>query len=73
MKLDAAERKLFSIKQADEERAGLDQRWGELEQKLIQKDKRYTKPQLPFEQSILIRDYNTVYYKVYDKVKAIDI
>ena len=33
----------------------------------------YEEPNYPFKQSALIRDYNSLYLKIYDKVKYVDM
>ena len=51
----------------------MDDRWGEINSQLKQSKKDYKEPALPFQKDVLIREYNTLYYKVYDKVKAVDL
>lgn len=63
----------FRIKQDANERVALDARWIEINKDLKKSKKGYEEPALPFQQDKLIREYNLIYYKVYDKVKAVDL
>jgi hypothetical protein len=33
----------------------------------------FKRPSVPFAKDSLIRDYNFLYYKIYDKVKAVEL
>ena len=63
----------FRIKQDESERTALDERWAEINKDLKKSKKGYEEPDLPFNKDKLIREYNVIYYKVYDKVKAVDM
>jgi hypothetical protein len=72
--MTARERKRFAVKQDDEERKGYDQRWEQLNKKL--KEKRggeFEEPKFPFAPTNLIRDYNSLYQKIYDKEKYVNM
>ena len=55
--------------QNEEERAAYDDKWGKLEQSMPADER----PIVPFQKDRLIRDYNEIYYKIYDKVKAVEM
>lgn len=44
-----------------------------LNQKLKSNISNYEEPNFPFKQEALIRDYNSLYLKIYDKVKYVDM
>jgi hypothetical protein len=56
-----------------EDRTNYDKRWDKLNQKIKQVEPTYNEPDLPFKQSTLIRDYNELYSKIYDKEKYINL
>ena len=49
----------------------MDKKWNKLNEKLKQKDPAFMEPKLPFRMSTLIKDFNELYAKVYDKEKFI--
>ena len=49
----------------------MDARWDKLHKKLKSKDKDYEVPAVPFKSNNLIRDFNPLYAKIYDKEKFI--
>lgn len=51
----------------------MDERWVEINSQLKSQKKDYKEPGLPFQKDVLIREFNTLYFKVYDKVKAVDL
>lgn len=66
-------KKKFGLKQDADERSSMDQRWAVLDDHLKQTKSSYEAPARPFDASKLICDYNPLYFKVYDKVKAIEM
>ena len=42
-------------------------------EQLLSRDGEYKAPPVPFSVNSLIRDFNPLYFKVYDKVKAVEI
>jgi hypothetical protein len=68
------ERKRFAVKQDEDERKGYDTKWSNLNLKLKSKMKDdYHEPSQPFAPSTLIRDYNDLYHKIYDKEKYVNM
>ena len=49
----------------------MDKKWEKLNTKLKSKDNTYEEPSVPFKASSLIRDFNPLYAKIYDKEKFI--
>jgi serine/threonine-protein phosphatase 2A regulatory subunit B' len=70
--MDASKRKLYSVKQDEDDRLAFDKKWGKLNSKLSQQHANYHAPLLPFRKDALIRDYNELYAKIYDKEKFVN-
>jgi len=49
----------------------MDQKWDKLNLKLKSNDPEYTEPSLPFDTRFMIKDYNQLYSKIYDKEKLV--
>jgi len=49
----------------------MDKKWEKLNTKIKQKHADYEEPNVPFRSSNLIRDFNELYAKIYDKEKFI--
>ena len=73
MKMKAEARKQYRVKQDLEERNDLDAKWNVLNQRLGERDSTFKAPNFPFAKENLIRDFNPLYYKIYDKVKAVEM
>jgi len=73
VKMTTKERKRFAVKQDEEERKSYDLKWGILNKKLKSSEKEYKEPTYPFAPSSLIRDYNSLYHKIYDKEKYVNM
>jgi serine/threonine-protein phosphatase 2A regulatory subunit B' len=71
LKLKVSDRKQYSVKQDEEERKNLDKKWDNLNNQLRIKDPAFVPPPIPFKSSNLIKDFNNLYAKVYDKEKFI--
>jgi len=71
LKMNPQDRKTFSCTQNEEDRVTLDKKWEKLNNKVKQSQQGYVEPSLPFKSSALIRDYNYLYAKIYDKEKFI--
>lgn len=67
------ERKRYAAKQDEEERKNYDLRWSRLNLKLKSKQSDYEEPTFPFAPGTLIRDYNSLYHKIYDKEKYVNM
>jgi hypothetical protein len=62
---------LFAITQSEDERKFLDNKWEKLELTIKSKNPEYSSPPLPFQSNVLIKDFNELYAKIYDKEKFI--
>lgn len=71
LKMSPQDKKHYAVKQDEEDRKVLDKKWDKINQKLVSKDSGFTEPKMPFKSSNLIRDYNQLYAKIYDKEKFI--
>lgn len=65
--------KQFRVKQEQSERDEFDQKWDKLNAQLKGRINDYTQPNCPFVRDRLIRDFNPLYFKIYDKVKAVEL
>jgi len=61
------------VKQDEDERKQLDARWEKINNKLKNVNPNYTEPTFPFQPNCLIRDYNSLYLKIYDKEKYVNM
>ena len=73
MKMKAEARKQYRVKQDPEERNDLDAKWNVLNQRLGERESGFVPPSFPFAKENLIRDFNPLYHKIYDKVKAVEM
>lgn len=71
--MNAQQKKVYAVKQDEEDRKNLDKRWEKLNQKLKQQDGAYSEPEFPFKQQNLIRDFNELYHRIYDKEKFLNL
>ena len=71
LKMSPSQKKLYLVKQDDEERKAMDKKWDKVVMKIKQKDDTFVEPALPFRSSTLIKDFNDLYLKIYDKEKFI--
>lgn len=63
--------KQYAVKQLPEEREMLDKKWDIMNSKLKKQNSDYVEPNIPFKPNNLIRDFNFLYEKIYDKEKFI--
>ena len=73
MKMKPEVRKQFRVKQDVEERSMCDEKWAVLNIRLKETNSGYEPPACPFVKESLIRDFNHLYHKIYDKVKAVEL
>jgi hypothetical protein len=68
-------RRKWRVKQDAEERAVYDQKWDKINENILSQklDDYQEPPAIPFSSDKLIRDYNGLYMKIYDKVKAVEM
>ena len=71
LKMNSSTKKQYAMKQDDEDRKQLDKKWDKLNASLKQKVPGYVEPNMPFKSNTLIRDFNELYAKIYDKEKFI--
>ena len=62
---------MYAIKQDEEDRKALDKKWDKLNAAVKSKNPDYEEPGLPFKSNNLIKDFNPLYAKIYDKEKFI--
>jgi serine/threonine-protein phosphatase 2A regulatory subunit B' len=73
LKLTPALRKTYRIQQTDEDRKNFDEKWSKLNNKLVAARPDYEAPSVPFKENALIRDFNPLYAKIYDKEKYVNL
>lgn len=61
--------KKYQVQQTAEERNTLDKKWQLLEKQVAKANPSFEPPALPFQNGSLPKDFNSVYNKVYDKLK----
>jgi len=71
LKMNPVQKKVYAVKQDEEDRKTLDKKWEKLNSKLKQGNSDYKEPNLPFKTDVLIKDFNELYSKIYDKEKFI--
>ena len=71
LKMNSQQKKLYSVKQDEEERKALDKKWEKVQNKIKAKHADYEEPNYPFRSANLIKDFNELYAKIYDKEKFI--
>ena len=64
-------KKINAVKQSDDDRKALDKKWEALNNKCKQANPGYIPPDIPFKPDNLIRDFNSLYAKIYDKERYI--
>ena len=71
LKMTPKQRQQYSVKMDEDERVKMDKKWEKLNQKIKQSNPEYSEPVLPFQTTHMIKDYNELYSKIYDKEKLI--
>jgi hypothetical protein len=61
------------VKQDEEDRKLYDSKWEKLNNKMKNADPKFEEPTFPFQANCLIRDYNSLYLKIYDKEKYVNM
>ena len=72
LRMNSQQKKVYAVKQDEEDRKNFDKKWEKLNNKLKQQDNKYSEPECkitdfvkpnidPFKQSVLIRDFNELY------------
>ena len=57
------------MKQDEEDRKALDKKWEKVNSKIKSSNSDYVEPGFPFKSNLLIKDFNALYSKIYDKEK----
>lgn len=73
LRMNATQKKVYAVKQDEDDRKNYDKKWDRLNQKLLQQDGGYQEPEFPFKQQNLIRDFNELYHRIYDKEKFLNM
>jgi serine/threonine-protein phosphatase 2A regulatory subunit B' len=73
LRMNAAQKKVYAVKQDEDDRKNYDKKWERLNSKLKQSDGSYQEPDFPFRQQNLIRDFNELYHRIYDKEKFLNL
>jgi len=71
LKMGTQQRKVYAVKQDEDDRKNLDKKWEKLNEKLKKSNPDFEEPEFPFKSSNLIKDFNELYSKIYDKEKFI--
>lgn len=71
LKMSPGDKKFFAVKQDDVDRKDLDKKWEKLTAKIKSQVPAFIEPNMPFKTCNLIRDFNELYKKIYDKEKLI--
>lgn len=71
--MNSTQKKIYAVKQDEDDRKNYDKKWEKLNQKLKQNDNQYAEPEYPFKQQNLIRDFNELYHRIYDKEKYLNL
>ena len=71
-KIPKGDKRRFIVKPNQELRKKLDSKWDKLDNKLKARSSGFTPPEVPFQSSNLVSNYNSLYTKIYDKEKFIN-
>lgn len=71
--MEHSKKKIYAVKQDEEDRKNFDAKWEKLNQKLKGSNPNFKEPTVPFRKDCLIRDYNELYAKIYDKEKFVNL
>ena len=70
-KLNPKLKKIYAIKQDEDDRMTMDKKWDKINAKIKSKQADFEEPNMPFRSNMVIKDFNALYAKVYDKEKFI--
>jgi hypothetical protein len=73
LKVPASAKKKFTIKQDDEDRKKMDDKWVKLNTGIKNGNPSFVEPKIPFQSENLIMEYNELYRKIYDKEKFVNL
>ncbi len=63
----------FKLRQDPVERKRIEEKWSVLNSRLKKKIKNYNEPDTPFNEKNLVRSFNSLYYKISDKEKYVNL
>lgn len=66
-------KKMYAVTQDEKDRKQFDTKWDKLNTKLSTSSGTYEEPKVPFKPSGVIRDFNQLYHKIYDKEKYVNL
>ena len=69
--MNSQQKKIYAVKQDEEDRKALDRKWEKVNAKVLSKNPDFKEPEIPFKSNSLIKDFNGLYAKIYDKEKLI--
>jgi len=69
--MNPKQRQQYSVKMDEDERKKMDTKWEKLNNKIKSQNPDYVEPDLPFVTKHMIKDFNVLYSKIYDKEKLI--
>ena len=71
LKIKPEDSKHYKVVQDEAERKKMDKKWDTLNQQIKSKKPDFKEPLIPFKSGALIKDFNELYAKIYDKEKFI--
>lgn len=71
LKMNPQQKIIYAVKQDEDDRKNMDKKWEKINSKIKSKQADYEEPNMPFRSCNLIKDFNELYAKVYDKEKFI--
>jgi serine/threonine-protein phosphatase 2A regulatory subunit B' len=71
--MDHNKKKIYAVKQDEGDRKAYDAKWDKLNSKLAQTQPGFKEAPMPFKKDALIRDFNELYAKIYDKEKFVNL
>ena len=72
LKMAPSAKKMYAVTQDEKDRKNFDAKWDKLNGKLSGSGT-YTAPNVPFKPGSVIRDFNQLYHKIYDKEKYVNL
>jgi hypothetical protein len=72
LKMAPSAKKMYAVTQDEKDRKQFDSKWDKLNTKLSTNGG-YEAPLVPFKPGSVIRDFNQLYHKIYDKEKYVNL
>ena len=73
LKMAPSAKKLYAVTQDEKDRKNFDGKWEKLNAKLKSNNGGFEEPNVPFKPGCVIRDFNQLYHKIYDKEKYVNM